>query len=275
MRLRTGAAKTHSVTAGRVQVPVREEGPSLYSKSNKREDSAIVDSSMPTTLDQHDTPPGLSEDVLAHLRRPLRVYFALPQSEGLPARLAGLLGRVETALSGRGRAVPREFQDGLLAALPALRTFALSLTGDPARADDLVQETMLKAWANHDRFEPGTRLVAWLFTIQRNLFYTEIRKRKREVEDADGAHAGTLTALADQEDAVALKGLCAQLERLPAAQRDALLLVGAEGFTYEEAAELLGCRIGTVKSRVSRARSLLAAMSGASPADSVAAGALA
>ncbi|GJE55988.1 MULTISPECIES: sigma-70 family RNA polymerase sigma factor [Methylobacterium] len=202
-----------------------------------------------------------------HLRVPLQDYFALPRDDGMPARLAGLLSAFENALASRGESVTDEFRDGLMRALPPLRTFALSLTGDATRADDLVQETMLKAWMNHHRFEPGTRLIAWLFTIQRNLFYSEIRKRKREVEDADGIHAAGLTALAVQEDAIALKSLYGKLERLPATQRDALLLVGAEGFTYEEAAAILNCRVGTVKSRVSRARTQLADLLGESRHD--------
>jgi RNA polymerase sigma-70 factor, ECF subfamily len=200
-----------------------------------------------------------------HLRMPLRDYFELP-ADRMPGRLSSLLAAFERALSARGETVTGEFRDGLMQALPALRTFALSLTGDATRADDLVQETMLRAWTNHHRFEPGTRLIAWLFTIQRNLFYSEIRKRKREVEDADGVHAAGLTALAEQDDAVALKSLYEKLEFLPATQRDALLLVGAEGFTYVEAAEILACRVGTVKSRVSRARTQLAELLGESRA---------
>ena len=192
--------------------------------------------------------------VREYLRVPLREYFELPARETLPRKLAELIAAFDAVLGTRGDAVSAEFHDGLMRALPALRTFALSLCGDASRADDLVQETMLKAWANHHRFEPGTRLIAWLFTILRNLFYSEARKRKREVEDADGVYAEALTALPDQEDSVALKGLYAILENLPASQRDALLLVGAEGFTYEEAARILDCRVGTVKSRVSRAR---------------------
>ncbi|WP_442785978.1 sigma-70 family RNA polymerase sigma factor [Methylobacterium sp. C25] len=197
------------------------------------------------------------------LRMPLRAYFELP-ADRMPSRLSRLLAAFESALSARGESVTAEFRDGLMQALPALRTFALSLTGDATRADDLVQETMLRAWTNHHRFAPGTRLIAWLFTIQRNLFYSEIRKRKREVEDADGVHAAGLTALAGQDDAVALRSLYQKLEHLPATQREALLLVGAEGFTYEEAAAILACRVGTVKSRVSRARTQLADLLGES-----------
>ena len=198
------------------------------------------------------------EAVCEHLRQPLQAYFEIPRADGLPGRLAHLVARFERSLAERGEAVDPSFRDGLMRALPALRTFALSLAGDASRADDLVQETMLKAWANHHRFEPGTKLIAWLFTILRNLFYSELRKRRREVEDAEGVHAGTLVALPDQEDAIALKGLYGILEHLPASQRDALLLVGAEGFTYEEAARILDCQVGTVKSRVSRARAHVA-----------------
>ncbi len=115
----------------------------------------------------------------------------------------------------------------------------------------------MKAWANRHRFTLGTSMNAWLFTILRNQFYSEIRKAKREVEDADGAHAATLTAPPAQEGVVDLERLRQRLDRIPAAQRMALLMVGAEGYTYEEAAELLSCRVGTVKSRVSRARACL------------------
>ncbi|WP_336489249.1 sigma-70 family RNA polymerase sigma factor [Methylobacterium nigriterrae] len=192
----------------------------------------------------------------------LRAYFSLAQAETLPERLTRLVERFESALRTKGETATPDFRDGLMRAMPALRTFALSLTGNATRADDLLQETLVKAWANHHRFQPGTQLVAWLFTIMRNQFYSEMRKAKREVEDADGSHAGRLTSTPDQEDVCALKGLYAKLEMLPTAQREALLLVGAEGYTYEEVADLVGCRVGTVKSRVSRARAQLAGLMG-------------
>lgn len=138
-----------------------------------------------------------------------------------------------------------------------LRTFAVSLCGNEARADDLVQETLIRAWANRTRFTPGSNFTAWTFTILRNQFYSEIRKAKREVEDGDGAYAATLLAAPDQEHAVTLGSVMNVIGTLPAAQRQALLLVGAEGFTYEEAAVRLGCQVGTVKSRASRARNFL------------------
>lgn len=138
----------------------------------------------------------------------------------------------------------------------------MSLCADASISDDLVQETLLRAWANANLFRPGTNMSAWLRTILRNQFYTTFRRRTREVEDVDGEHAGQLAVPASQEGAVAVAGLWVALASLPWAQREALLMVGAEGFTYEEAAERLGCQAGTVKSRVSRARRRLAVSPG-------------
>ena len=199
----------------------------------------------------------LSRDLSGYLAAPLRDYFSHIESEPLPAALTDLVERFAVAFAHQGRTVANEFRDDLLRALPALRTFALSLTGDVTRADDLVQETFARAWTKWHHFTPGTNFTAWLFTILRNQLYSEIRKRKREVEDGEGLQAGKLTALADQEDAITLKAVWERIGGLPAVQRQALLLVGAEGRTYEEAATLLGCQVGTVKSRVSRARALL------------------
>ncbi|SFL52871.1 sigma-70 family RNA polymerase sigma factor [Methylobacterium pseudosasicola] len=192
-----------------------------------------------------------------HLALPIRDYFQIVEQEPLPAQLAGLVARFEAAVAAQGEVVAFDFRSDIIKALPALRTFALSLVGDVSRADDLVQETFVKAWANQTRFRPGTNFTAWLFTILRNQFYSELRKNRREVEDVDGTHASQMTSLSDQEDASTLKVVWKQLGTLPAAQRQALLLVGAEGHTYEEAATKLGCQVGTVKSRVSRARSSL------------------
>ena len=147
-----------------------------------------------------------------------------------------------------------EMRDLLLGAIPALRAFAFSLTYDLDRSDDLVQDTLVRAWSKADTFRRGTNLTAWLFTILRNLFYSEQRKRKREVEDADGVLAGRLTSLPEQEIRVEMREFQAALDGLPFAQREALILVGAQNFTYEEAAEICGVAVGTVKSRVSRAR---------------------
>ncbi|MFD0935177.1 sigma-70 family RNA polymerase sigma factor [Methylobacterium trifolii] len=196
--------------------------------------------------------------LLEHLSLPLQDYFTLTEREPLPVRLADLIAHFETRALERGRTVAFEFRDDLVKALPALRTFALSLCGDGSRADDLVQDTFVRAWTNWHRFTPGTNFTAWLFTILRNQLYTEMRKRKREIEDADGKHAGQMTILPAQEDSSTLQVVWSNIDALPLAQRQALLLVGAEGCTYEEAALKLGCQIGTVKSRVSRARACLA-----------------
>lgn len=154
------------------------------------------------------------------------------------------------------------FQDALAAELPALRAFARALSRNAAQADDLVQEALLKAWANRDRFEPGTNLRAWLFTILRNTFYSLHRKRKREVEDVDGEHAARLTSKPAQDHHMAMQDFAAALEELVDDQREALILVGAAGLSYDEAADVIGVATGTVKSRVSRARARLAELLG-------------
>ncbi len=148
-------------------------------------------------------------------------------------------------------------KENLIGALPVLRAFARSLTGHRDRADDLVQETVLKALANSDKFQEGTNLHAWLVTILRNQFYSEGRKKKREVEDADGAMAAQLSDLPQQDSRLELEDFLRALQLLPDEQRETLILVGASGFSYEQAAEICGVRVGTVKSRVSRARARL------------------
>lgn len=149
-------------------------------------------------------------------------------------------------------------RDAVLAAIPKLRAFAISLSGNVDRADDLVQETMLRALANIESFQPGTNLQAWLFTILRNLFRSEYRKRKREVEDIDGRYSDSLVSHPEQDSQLEFKELRAALEKLPQDQREALILVGASGFSYEEAAAICECAVGTIKSRVNRARNRLA-----------------
>src|SRR5919205_2506509 len=149
-------------------------------------------------------------------------------------------------------------RDALLAAVPSLRAFAISLCGQVNRADDLVQDTLVRALAHIDRFERGTNLNAWLFTILRNLFHSEYRKRRREVEDPDGSYAGRLKVQPEQGSRLDFEDFRSALAKLPADQREALLLVGASGFSYEEAANICGCAVGTIKSRVNRARKKLA-----------------
>ncbi|MGM0584923.1 MAG: sigma-70 family RNA polymerase sigma factor [Pseudomonadota bacterium] len=152
------------------------------------------------------------------------------------------------------------FRAQLVDQLPALRAFARTLARDASQADDLTQEAMLKAWANRHRYQEGTNLRAWLFTILRNTFYSEFRKRRREVADVDGEHAARLTTRPSQEHAMALREFETALARLPVEQREALVLVGAAGMAYDEAAQVIGVAVGTVKSRVSRARAALSAI---------------
>ena len=150
------------------------------------------------------------------------------------------------------------FRAELVAAIPNLRAFAISLTGDHHRANDLVQETMLKAWSNRGTFATGTNFKAWLFTILRNTYFSEIRKRRREVQDTDGLAAAQLVSPPEQHGHLDLVEFRNALTSLSEDQREALLLIGAEGFSYEEAAEISGCAVGTIKSRVNRARARLA-----------------
>jgi RNA polymerase sigma-70 factor (ECF subfamily) len=149
------------------------------------------------------------------------------------------------------------WRDDVVALIPALRAFAWSLSHNSADADDLVQDTLIKAWTHRAKFEPGTNLRAWLFTILRNTYYTAVVRRRREVSDESGKHAASLSAPPTQDWSVAMRSLQAALQRLPDEHREALILVGAVGLTYEEASEICGCALGTIKSRVNRARSRL------------------
>ncbi|ACA15304.1 RNA polymerase, sigma-24 subunit, ECF subfamily [Methylobacterium sp. 4-46] len=218
------------------------------------------DHDTPTGRDRAAAVPGegrplLPRSVHAHLGRQLQAVYGALLAERQPQLLLDLVARLEVALDGQPAS---RFREDLLEALPALRAFAVSLTANVVQADDLVQETLLRAWQNQDRFAPGTNLKAWLFTILRNQFYTVARKRRREVEDADGEQAARMVALPDQEDGIELRDVWMRLSQLPTPQREALLLVGAQGLTYEAAAALMGCQVGTVKSRVNRARAALA-----------------
>lgn len=157
-------------------------------------------------------------------------------------------------------------RDDLVAAIPNMRAFAISLCGNRDRADDLVQEALVKAWNHLDSFEQGTNLKAWLFTILRNAYFSELRKTKREIADSDGQFAARQAVPAEQQSHLDLVDLNNALSKLPADQREALILVGAEGFSYEDAAGICGCAVGTVKSRVNRARSKLAELLSHEPA---------
>ena len=151
-------------------------------------------------------------------------------------------------------------RETMLEAVPNLRAFAISLSRDVDRADDLVQETLLRAIDNIDSFQPGTNMSAWLFTILRNLFRSEYRKRRREVEDPEGAYADTLTSVPEQQGRIEFEEFRVALAKLAPDHREAIILVGASGFSYEEAAAICDCAVGTIKSRVNRARSKLSAL---------------
>jgi len=150
-----------------------------------------------------------------------------------------------------------EWREQVVGMIPALRAFAWSISRNGADADDLVQDTLIKAWSHRDKFEPGTNLRAWLFTILRNTYYTAIVRRRREVRDEDDSYAKSLTSAPTQEWGLAMRALQAALDQLPTEHREALILVGAAGLSYEEAAEICGCALGTIKSRVNRARTRL------------------
>ena len=160
----------------------------------------------------------------------------------------------------RGREASSQITADLLAVIPNLRAFAVSLCGNIDHADDLVQETLVKAWTNIDSFVAGTNLRAWLFTILRNIYYSEYRKRRREVADPDGAFAANLATAPAQSGHMDMLDFRAALQQLPSDQREALILIGASGLSYEEAAGICGCAVGTMKSRVNRARNRLAEM---------------
>jgi RNA polymerase sigma-70 factor (ECF subfamily) len=146
----------------------------------------------------------------------------------------------------------------LVGSIPNLRAFAISLSGNADRADDLVQEALVRAWGHLDSFVEGSNLRAWLFTILRNTYFSQYRKRRREVPDTDGIFANKIAVAPRQNDHMDLLDIRVALARLPADQREALILIGAAGHSYDEAAVICGCPIGTVKSRVSRARRRLA-----------------
>lgn len=154
-----------------------------------------------------------------------------------------------------GAASPR---DELVEHIPAMRAFALSLCRNSATADDLVQDTLIKAWTNIEKFKPGTNLRAWLFTILRNTYYSQRRKLKREVADVDGVFSAGLAEKPEHDGRLQMNDFRVAFAKLTDEQREALLLVGASGFSYEEAADMCGCAVGTIKSRTNRGRARLA-----------------
>jgi RNA polymerase sigma-70 factor (ECF subfamily) len=195
----------------------------------------------------------LDRAVLLHLGGVLREALTDEAGTDLPTALQALLDRwprtgVRTAAE---RAL---FEQEVMAAMPALKSFAMSLTGHPDKADDLVQEAVCRALNFAHRFEPGTKTTAWLVTILRNLFRSNYRRRRREVEDPDGIHASRLAVAPEQQAQIDMGDFVVAFRALSKDQREALTLIGVQGFSYEEAAEMADVAIGTLKSRVNRGR---------------------
>jgi RNA polymerase sigma-70 factor, ECF subfamily len=165
--------------------------------------------------------------------------------------------------SDRSAAVPTvAFRDRLLTEVSGLRAFSVSLCGSFHQADDLVQDVLLKAWGHSESFQEGTNMRAWLFTIARNTYYSLYRKRGREVQDVDGIYTSNLAVAPSQDGVMDLADFRLALAKLPDEQREVLILVGASGLSYEQAAEVCGVAVGTIKSRVSRARTRLGELLG-------------
>ena len=162
--------------------------------------------------------------------------------------------------TGKHRGSKAMVTDDMVALVPQLHTFARSLTRDGVRADDLVQEALMRAFNNIDRFRPGTNLKAWLFTIVRNEHYSQLRRRKFEAHGVDTDLLPEPSVPPDHDGKLELRDLNRALAALSPGQRTALILVSASGFSYEEAAEICGCAVGTIKSRVARARETLLQM---------------
>lgn len=164
-------------------------------------------------------------------------------------------------------AADKIFRDQLVALIPALRTFSRGLCGWRDMADDMVQDAMLRGWAARASFTPGTNFRAWMFMILRNQFYSTIRKDKRMTSWDPEVAERVLVEAPSQQDAIHLADVARALQQLPPEQREVLLLIGANGASYEEAAEVIGCAIGTIKSRLARGRKALAALIDGPPDD--------
>ena len=199
-------------------------------------------------------PLGLSEEIISHLGVELRKLYADPLEQKVPVYLRRLRKRAFQVLRARHEPVSEAFVAELMSLLPEVRRFALSLTRDLNHAEDLIQETVLRALSQHERYAEGTNLRAWLFTILRNLFFTGTRRGRREVEDPDGSLALALSVLPDQEDKLVHQKLASAFGGLRTEFQEVLSSVFLEGLSYEETAVRAGCAVGTVKSRVNRAR---------------------
>jgi RNA polymerase sigma-70 factor (ECF subfamily) len=226
---------------------------------NSTEAPSVTDTNEEVSDPSH---PSLPMRVQKHLGALLSGVYALEivESDG-PNRFDELLAKLEHALGQARDRSDVECRQLLLAATPALRRFAISLAHDATAADDLVQDTLLKAWKNRASFTLGTNFEAWTFTIMRNQFYSQHR-RHREVQDEEGVHAAQLISLPDQAGYLDLQDVQVALLQLSPVMREALVLVAVEGLSYEQAATIMNCEIGTAKSRVWRARDRLARLLG-------------
>lgn len=206
--------------------------------------------------------PDLPASIRLHLGASLRdVYVSALWTPS--DRVVALLAQLEAALArGADEQLAAEIRRGLQENMTLLHRFALSLTKNPARAEDLVQDTLLRAWKYRHQFVSGTNLSAWLSVIMRNTFYSNQRKRSHEVEDGDGSYAAQLVTLPSQGGGLDLQDMTTAIARLPPEMARTLTLVAIENLSYEEAATAMGCRIGTVKSRLWRARERLAEVLG-------------
>jgi len=203
---------------------------------------------------------GTIRQIQEHLGAELRAAYGDPAATQMPENLSRLTEHLRTVFRRRDGSANQPFVDELLGSSKSLRAFALSLTKNVDQAEDLVQETVLKALSHQHRFVPGSNLGAWLFTIMRNGFHSKFRKTRREVEDPDNLHAQALITIPDQLANLERQDFEAALARLPKDQSEALMLIGADGVSYEEASRILGIKVGTIKSRISRARNHLAAI---------------
>lgn len=190
----------------------------------------------------------------------LQAAFA-SADDALPPVFIDLLDRLAASAEARtpvpGTLSDAEFKAALLEAMPRLRSFARSLCGDAAQADDLVQDTLIRAWNARDRYAAGSSFKAWTFTILRNQFLSAMRRTRFTAEWNDNAAERVLVASADQDRQLHVADVQRALAKLPEAQRQVLMLVGAEELTYEQAAEICQVPLGTIKSRVARGREAL------------------
>ena len=164
----------------------------------------------------------------------------------------------QTSARTHDRRTPDVFRDAVIALIPALRIHAATRAGSRSEADDLVQETLVRAWCYRGSFQEGTNLKAWLCKIMQNCFYHDLSRQRDTVQDIEGRWAAMLSVAPAQEWRLQYNDMLSALDRLPPDARAALVLIGASGCSYEEAAELAHCPVGTLKSRVNRAREKLA-----------------